>query len=237
MAGTSVQPNTTNMALGAVICASLGACAAWGCRLLGLTRSSAFRHQEPQLEVQGATSPHQLSPEELRQKASIHAENRNSYFAQSQAAYRAGNKGLAKELSDKGKEEQALMDQFNAAAANMFLDRNNKSTSTDEIDLHGLHVKEAIAVVEEKLKEAKREKKKFLVFIVGVGNHSAGGVVKLKPAIEKLMEQYCLACTPGVPRKGCLYVELDAAKSGWSQGAEAADKAGSVAKGDGCVIC
>jgi hypothetical protein len=51
--------------------------------------------------------------------------------------------------------------------------------------------------------------KEHLVFIVGKGNHSAGGVQKLKPAIEKLAQEERLTCIPNKPHDGCVYVILE----------------------------
>lgn len=51
--------------------------------------------------------------------------------------------------------------------------------------------------------------KEYLVFIVGKGNHSAGGVQKLKPAIEKLAQEERLTCIPNKPHDGCVYVILE----------------------------
>ena len=50
-----------------------------------------------------------------------------------------------------------------------------------------------------------------LVVVVGQGHHSAGGVQKLRPAVEQLLGQRGLAFTPGRPNPGCLWVELGAA--------------------------
>ena len=40
------------------------------------------------------------------------------------------------------------------------------------------------------------------MFIVGKGNHSAGGVQKLKPAIEQLAQEERLTCIPNKPNEG-----------------------------------
>ena len=48
-----------------------------------------------------------------------------------------------------------------------------------------------------------------LVFIVGRGNHSAGGVQKLKPAVEQLAREERLTAIPNKPSQGphaCVFV-------------------------------
>jgi DNA-nicking Smr family endonuclease len=192
----------TNLSFVAIVSASMGAIAAWG--------SHYFSGDTKRDDVTDAQTP-----EDLRSRASFHAEKRNSYFAESQAAYRCGNRAVAKDLSEKGKAEQLLMEKYNDAAAMLYFERNNKFKPEDEIDLHGLFVKEAVIIVEKKIKQARLEKRKSLVFIVGVGNHSADGIVKLKPAIEKLITDYRLVCIPDKPNRGCLYVEIDSPNYGW----------------------
>ena len=46
--------------------------------------------------------------------------------------------------------------------------------------------------------------KEHVVFIVGKGTHSAGGVQKLKPAIEQLAVEERLTCIPNKPTEGAL---------------------------------
>lgn len=170
--------------------------------------------------------PHLQGPttEEKRAQADYHAKRRNDYFAQSQAAYSCGDGKLAKDLSNLGKKEAALMDKANKEAADLFFARNNAGRTDGMIDLHGLFVKEAIAVVERYINEKKNDKTKAgpdsdspktLTFIVGMGNHSVDHIPKLKPAIENLMRKHRLACTPDHPHKGCLFIEIEARKPGW----------------------
>ena len=88
---------------------------------------------------------------------------------------------------------------------------NNKDSQPGEIDLHGLYVKEAITYTDRSIQEARSRGDSEIHFIVGMaslvtghkpldvdtlylsllgkGLHSKGGVAKLKPAIEELMEK------------------------------------------------
>lgn len=61
----------------------------------------------------------------------------------------------------------------------------------------------------ESLKCSRAQGNEYLIFIVGKGNHSAGGVQRLKPAIEKLAQEEQLSYIPDKPHDGCVWVVLD----------------------------
>ena len=86
----------------------------------------------------------------FRDAAGQHAQHRNALFAQSQAAWHGGDRALAKDLSNQGKAEDAAMKLCNQQAAAALLRVNNEARgrSLDELDLHGLHVDEAIQAVQ-----------------------------------------------------------------------------------------
>jgi DNA-nicking Smr family endonuclease len=50
----------------------------------------------------------------------------------------------------------------------------NGQLRSDEIDLHGLFVQEAIEKAEERIDQCKRQGVDHLIIIVGRGNHSIG---------------------------------------------------------------
>ncbi|EIE22486.1 DUF1771-domain-containing protein [Coccomyxa subellipsoidea C-169] len=147
--------------------------------------------------------------EHYRAEAKKHAELRNQYYQQSQDAFRSGRKAEAKALSNKGKAEAALMEKANRMASDAAFQGNNMGRDSATIDLHGLYVDEAVRRARECIVKARGEGKEYLVFIVGKGNHSAGGVQKLKPAIEKLAQEERLTCIPNKPHDGCVYVILE----------------------------
>jgi len=149
-----------------------------------------------------------------RFEASEHAKRRGELMAQSQAAWNSGDKASAKRLSDEGKKEGQLMDAANARAANLYFEDNNRGKGLGEIDLHGLHVSEAVERVEQRLKQCEAQRLAQLVVIVGRGNHSAGGVQKVKPAMEKLIREHRLRVAIGSPNEGCITVFLGHADAG-----------------------
>lgn len=101
----------------------------------------------------------------------------------------------------------------------------NHDRPSNEVDLHGLFVKEASEKAEEAIERCQREGADHLVIIVGKGLHSpgktanqgggrsvlifaAGNIAKLKPAIINLVKKYNVSCEPNRPNPGCLYIEF-----------------------------
>jgi len=120
----------------------------------------------------------------------------------------------------KAKQERDICNQkaneADKRAAELFFEDNNRDKKKNEVDLHNLYVKEAIFYATQAIKEAKANGLEYLILIYGQGNNSADGVAKLKPAVLKLIEEYKLKCTPGLPNPGCVYIEF--AKPGESYG-------------------
>ncbi|KAI8082585.1 uncharacterized protein B0P05DRAFT_596034 [Gilbertella persicaria] len=149
----------------------------------------------------------------LRQLAHEEAEKRNNFYAQSQEAYKSGNGAEAKELSNKGHHHDNLMKQYNQRAADHIFAAHmlivkNQGRPRNEIDLHGLFIKEASEKVEEAIRRCQDHGDENLVIIVGKGLHSPNQIAKLKPAIIELVKKYNVSCQPNIPNPGCLFVEF-----------------------------
>ncbi|KAF9163268.1 hypothetical protein DFQ26_002758 [Actinomortierella ambigua] len=99
------------------------------------------------------------------------------------------------------------MEQYNEMAKNAALSANNANRPSNELDLHGLHVKEALAVTRTRLDKFVRNKEQSLIIIVGKGNRSTDGIAKIKPEVTKMMREYRVKATPNKPNEGCIYVE------------------------------
>ena len=132
-----------------------------------------------------------------RNKAEEHARIRNQLFMKAVDAYLKGNRKLAKELSTKGREHDKEMHRLHKQAADNIYESRNKKLGLNVIDLHGLHVEEAIKKLDERiakikkmLKNNKRRKNKskqndshknndsssyVLDILTGTGHHSYGG--------------------------------------------------------------
>ena len=156
-----------------------------------------------------------------------------------QAAFKNGDKKMAKELADKAKAEGHEMDRLNSEAATIFFNHNNPredgSNHYGLVDLHGLHVKEALMYAELSIQnELERKidentpdaaagevgdhskpnpvktKNRQVIFIVGMGNHSEGGIRKIKPALEEMIKEKhpSFKIISDKPHRGCILVLL-----------------------------
>ncbi|KAE9587891.1 putative Smr domain, ataxin-2 [Lupinus albus] len=125
---------------------------------------------------------------ELREEARDHARLRNAYFEQARQAYLIGNKALAKELSAKGqvhnmhmkaahgKAQESIYHQRNPVGPEMQVNGRGHERI---IDLHGLHVSEALQVLKHELSvvrsTARAAEQRLQVYIcVGTGHHTRG---------------------------------------------------------------
>lgn len=147
-------------------------------------------------------------PEYWRGLGDGYAEQRNQAYAASKQAYQRRDHAEAKRLSGVGQDLDRKAKEAQKRASDMYFAANNAGKADDEIDLHGLRVEEAKERAEAAIKRAKANGVKKLVFIVGKGLHSEGGVPKIKPAILSLINKHNLRCTPNVPNPGCITVEL-----------------------------
>ncbi|KAF5842368.1 hypothetical protein DUNSADRAFT_7682 [Dunaliella salina] len=118
---------------------------------------------------------------------------RNHCFQQATLAYCSGNKALAKELSIKGRNAADKMWEAHASAADTILAARNAKHRENRasmyqiscgahphfVDLHGLHVQEALALIAEFLEEgtsapAQGQRGNVLRVCVGTGHHTIG---------------------------------------------------------------
>ncbi|KAF9979249.1 hypothetical protein BGZ73_002517 [Actinomortierella ambigua] len=99
------------------------------------------------------------------------------------------------------------MERYNELAKNHAFSANNANRPSNELDLHGLHVKEALAVTRKRLDRFIRNKEPNLIIIVGKGNRSVDGIARIKPEVTKMMQEYRVKATPNKPNEGCIYVE------------------------------
>ena len=99
---------------------------------------------------------------------------RNVCYEQATTAFLSGNKALAKELSAKGKEAANAMQRAHEQASNqIYSERNRNNSST--IDLHGLHVAEALQILKRELGAGGGKSRGELISIlVGTGHHTKG---------------------------------------------------------------
>ncbi|EIN09822.1 DUF1771-domain-containing protein [Punctularia strigosozonata HHB-11173 SS5] len=176
-------------------------------------------------------TPGEESGATWRKKAGEEARLRSSAFDESQRAYTLGRRAEAKELSDKGKEHKRKMEQYNAKAADEIFAHYNPLLLTSsptpdalaQVDFHGLFVTESLARARAHVAACRRQSVKRTVFITGRGNRSAGGLAKIKPAMEDFLKSENLVAYMDVPNAGCITVDIDVKDKapGW---------------GDSCVV-
>lgn len=130
-------------------------------------------------------------------------------FEESHQAYSRGDGALAKQLSNQGKDHQRRMEQLNKEASDWIFAENNKNRKPGEVDLHGLYVKEAVARTDQALQSAKARGDTQLNLIVGKGLHSKGGIAKVKPAIEELMQRHRVNAVLDPNNAGVLIVQIN----------------------------
>lgn len=165
---------------------------------------------------------------EMRGEARDHARLRNAYFEQARQAYLVGYKALAKELSVKGQLHNMQMKAAHGKAQeSIYRQRNPVSPSMQGrgggggggsqerlIDLHGLHVTEAIHVLKRDLtmlrNVARSADEHVQVYIcVGTGHHTRGTrtPARLPVAVQRyLLEEEGLDYSE--PQPGLLRVLL-----------------------------
>ncbi|GAB2276330.1 hypothetical protein Dimus_011062 [Dionaea muscipula] len=160
---------------------------------------------------------------ELREEARDHARIRNAYFEQAREAYLSGNKALAKELSVKGQLHNMEMKAAHSKAQESIYRQRNPNVSELQgngrgqekmIDLHGLHVNEAIHVLKHELgvlrSAARSSELRLPVYIcVGTGHHTRGSRT---PARLPIAVQHYLLKDEGLdysePQPGLLRVVI-----------------------------
>ncbi|KAJ8907025.1 hypothetical protein NDN08_003508 [Rhodosorus marinus] len=123
-----------------------------------------------------------------REEASDLARLRNHCFAQAAAASSAGNGAAAHQHASKGRAYNLQMKEKHALAADaIFRYRNSRGIAGGQLDLHGLHVKEAIERLGLELEGA--TKHTTVRILTGSGHHSRGihGAPRLKPAVGRYL--------------------------------------------------
>jgi DNA-nicking Smr family endonuclease len=138
----------------------------------------------------------------LRERANELYEQSRQVSLKSQQEYRNGNKKKAHELSQEKKRLIEAAETKNREAAKLQISLKNDGRETNELDLHGLYVKEALSAVEYRLKHSFTE----LVIITGKGNHSQDQQAKIKPAIIEYLESRNYFFIINSPNEGCITV-------------------------------
>ncbi|XP_055485231.1 NEDD4-binding protein 2 isoform X2 [Psammomys obesus] len=150
--------------------------------------------------------------DDYRAEAFLHQQKRMECYSKAKEAYRMGKKNVATFYAQQGSlHEQKMKEANHLAAVEIFEKVNASLLPQNVLDLHGLHVDEAIehltTVLHQKTEEFKQSGgKPYLSVITGRGNHSQGGVARIKPAVIKYLTSHSFRFSEIKP--GCLKVML-----------------------------
>ncbi|XP_062348707.1 NEDD4-binding protein 2 [Cinclus cinclus] len=151
--------------------------------------------------------------DDLRAEAFCHQQKRQECLKKAGEAYRMGMKPVAAFYAHQGRLHEQKMKEANHAAAVQIFERVNTSLlPMNVLDLHGLHVDEAVnhlsRVLQEKSEEYQQTGgKPYLIVITGRGSHSQGGVARIRPAAIRYLTSHNFRFTEIKP--GCLKVMLN----------------------------
>ncbi|KFQ85249.1 NEDD4-binding protein 2, partial [Phoenicopterus ruber ruber] len=151
--------------------------------------------------------------DDLRAEAFCHQQKRQECLKKAGEAYRMGMKPVAAFYAHQGRLHEQKMKEANHAAAVQIFERVNTSLlPMNVLDLHGLHVDEAVNQLSRVLQEKSEEYqqtggKPYLCVITGRGSHSQGGVARIRPAAIRYLTSHNFRFTEIKP--GCLKVMLN----------------------------
>lgn len=126
--------------------------------------------------------------EQYRAEAADLARLRNMCFEQAAAASIGGNGNSARSLAQRGRDYNAQMKEKHQLAADAIFAARNPPGSK-HIDLHGLHVSEALEKLEDVLSSL--EPGSVRQILTGSGHHSRGihNAPRLRPAVERFLRE------------------------------------------------
>ncbi|KAL0046380.1 hypothetical protein WJX82_010916 [Trebouxia sp. C0006] len=126
-----------------------------------------------------------------RQTLGLHSQARDTYFTAAQVAFEKGDREAAHELTGRGKEHAHLAKEARQRANQAAYDSCNMSvTNRFKVDLHGLHVEEALQVLQQHLLSLGGlgcPGGVLLQVITGIGKHSTNGRPKILPAVIRYL--------------------------------------------------
>ncbi|NXD35089.1 N4BP2 protein, partial [Copsychus sechellarum] len=134
--------------------------------------------------------------DDLRAEAFCHQQKRQECLKKAGEAYRMGMKPVAAFYAHQGRLHEQKMKEANHAAAVQIFERVNSSLlPMNVLDLHGLHVDEAVNQLSRVLQEKSEEHqqtggKPYLIVITGRGSHSQGGVARIRPAAIRYLTSH-----------------------------------------------
>lgn len=151
--------------------------------------------------------------QDFRAEANLQRKRQLESFAKAAEAYKQGHKEVASFYAQQGHLHGQRMREANHRAAVQIFERVNSSLLPNNIlDLHGLHVEEALEHLEHVLEQKTTECegglcRPQLSVITGRGNHSQGGVARIRPAVLDYLTNKQYRFTE--PKPGLVLVSLN----------------------------
>uniref|UniRef100_A0A8B9H9T3 NEDD4 binding protein 2 n=1 Tax=Astyanax mexicanus TaxID=7994 RepID=A0A8B9H9T3_ASTMX len=132
--------------------------------------------------------------EDFRTEAMLQRRRQQESFDKAAEAYRQGRKDVASFYAQQGHLHGQKMKEANHRAAVQIFERVNATLLPQNVlDLHGLHVDEALLHLQQVLTKKTSEWQQGLCrpqlsIITGRGNHSQGGVARVRPAVQDYLK-------------------------------------------------
>ncbi|QIW95740.1 hypothetical protein AMS68_001258 [Peltaster fructicola] len=129
-----------------------------------------------------------------RAEAVRHGGLRNKFLQSAAQAWNRNDARGAKALSLRGQNENQLMREAHREAAQVLYEERNKQLANGKtrelyIDLHGLHAEEAVAYLQDCLKEHDSSSRPVYA-ITGTGHHSKNGKDKVGKAVRQFLVEW-----------------------------------------------
>ncbi|XP_048851786.1 NEDD4-binding protein 2 isoform X2 [Brienomyrus brachyistius] len=173
------------------------------------TRPKVKDPEPPWVQFQDTEDPEY---EDFRAEAALQRKKQQECFSKAADAYRQGRKQVASFYSQQGHLHGQKMKEANHRAAVQIFERVNSSLLPQNVlDLHGLHVDEALYHLGKVLEGKTAEWQQGgcgpqLTVITGRGNHSQGGVARIRPAVIDYLSSNSYRYSE--PRPGIVLVTL-----------------------------
>ncbi|KAH9083563.1 hypothetical protein EDB83DRAFT_28082 [Lactarius deliciosus] len=147
--------------------------------------------------------------QKLREQARCKGREMSEARSRAKSASEKGRLGAAHAHRQDAIAYESEMKELHKRAAKIVFRENNKNRGEGMIDLHGLHVAEAIQASKDQLHTARSRGDQAVRFIVGKGLHSDTGGSKIRPALEDFLTKRGLTHSLDPYNAGVLVVRLD----------------------------
>ncbi|XP_017263722.1 NEDD4-binding protein 2 isoform X2 [Kryptolebias marmoratus] len=170
------------------------------------------KQRHPEFTVPNYQDTEDPEYEDFRAEASLQKKRQLESFAKAAEAYKQGHKEVASFYAQQGHLHGQRMREANHRAAVQIFERVNSSLLPRNIlDLHGLHVDEALEHLAQVLHDKSADCEQGLCqpqlsVITGRGNHSQGGVARIRPAVIDYLTNKHYRFTE--PKTGLMLVSL-----------------------------